>query len=183
MAITDIYKTTERLKFLEVARKAVEASIRESKEAQRVYNTLVGNSNYFDYDILWSTVNDILTSAGTKAQQAITALEYLVDKTGFIFQYEFEIGKNGITAITFSTTDDNIGFDSANDGLTNFTKLGAGKIVAAGDLVLVDGSTSNDGVWTVDSDSTDSTIAVTGDLVNETCTTSGAKVTVFRRGT
>ena len=176
MAFNDIKSTNERLNALKNIRTLIDESIKNARIAQRYYSSEIGEDNYGDFDILWEGVILRLALSESAAEIAKDELLSLIDNDGFVFKYEWIIGKRNITGFTFDAA-----ADTAVIVATNAVVQNAGVVLVGGDYCVISGTTSNDGQYAVDTGSASSTIEFISGIADETCTTPGAKITLIAR--
>ena len=176
MAYNDIKSTGERVSTLKSIRKQIDMCIKNCQLAQQFYGAGTGADNYGDFDQLWEGVNSRLVAADACADLAISELTLLTGTDGFVFQYEWVIGKRGVYAFTFNATS-----DTCVIGATNAVVINASVVVELGDFCVITGTASNNGSFAVNSGSASSTIEFTGSIADETCTTAGAKIILAQR--
>lgn len=184
MAITDILTTAQRKQTLLAAKKDIDAALLQCVLADKAFARLNSQSGYVNFQPRWDEVQSHMAQAKTAAEEAATKIGTLTgSNNGFVYKYKWEVGKAGVETLGFTFGFDLIGCASAA-GISNEFTSTAAIVVADGDKILVDGTASNDGIWTVDIASTTAeAIATTTALTAESCTTPGASVTLFRRGT
>lgn len=177
MAINDIKSTGERIATLKQIRTIIDQCIRQCQIAQNYYGSETGEDNYGDFDLLWEGVKSRLDDASGMATLAKNELTSLIDNDGFVFKYEWIIGKRNVTKFNF-----NAAADSCVITATNAVVEGAGVTVVVGDVMLISGTASNNGQFAVDTGSTGSTLEFTSGVVDEAaCVTPGAKITLIAR--
>jgi hypothetical protein len=176
MAIKDVKSTKDRVNALRNARKLIDSAIRLSQHAQKFYNDESANSNLGSFVLMWDGVRSRIEDAMSATLQASVELGEMADN-GFVFQYVWEVGKRGVEKFKF----DNGGTVTIVGG-TNATQDTAGDVLLTDDLLIIEGTTSNDGLKSVASAATN-VIGFSATPTNEDCTTVGARITLIQRGT
>lgn len=182
MAITDVFSTNQRVSQLTSAKKDIDAAIQQCKLAENAFGRLNSQSGWVDFKPKWDEIQSGMSAASDIADIAIAKLNALKNDGGYVFRYRWEIGKAGVEEIGFVSGFKTIGLAS-DAGATNEFSSTAGVIPQAGDKLLINGTTSNDSILTVDSGSSANSIIVTNSITTETCSARGASITLIRRGT
>ena len=183
MAITDILTMGQRKQTLIAAKKDIDAALMQCKLAETAVARLDSQSGYVNFQPKWDEVESHMAQAKTAAEAASTKIATLTGTTnGFVYKYKWEVGKAGVEEIGFVSGFKTIGLAS-DAGATNEFSSTAGVIPQAGDKLLINGTTSNDGILTVDSGSSANSIIVTNSITTEPCSARGASITLIRRGT
>lgn len=200
MADYDIMTTADRINLLKNVKGEIDLAIRVANEAQNTYNSMMANRNYVQFARVWEYTQEKLNLARTHASQAKAQLDNLLGTyTGvdtntyyskFVFAAEWRVGRGGIGEIDFATgAGDDITFFNVGGSLIGDANSNGGAptshatlVTNEDDLIIVSGTDSNDGVYTVDqANSSVSLIAVDETLTNESCVNGGASVLLIRR--
>jgi len=177
MAFNDIKSTAERLNALKGVVALLQQSIRAIQLAQKYYTNESGADNYGEFPTMWDGVKDRMAEAISTATLANADLTTMLAQDGFVFKYEWVIGKKGVTSFVFEDT-----ADTATISAGNATQDGDGDVVLDGDYILISGTTSNDGLKPLQGAATNVlTFYTSAALADETCTTPGAKMQLIAR--
>jgi len=177
MALRDIKSTQERVSTLKNIKTLIDQCIKICVSTERYFKSENGTDNYGDFNLMWDGVKSRLTEAEALATLAKDELLDMINQYGFVFKYEWEIGKRGVTQFDIDGT-----LDEINIMRTSAVEDSAGLVVATGDRILITGTTSNDSIEIIAAGSAGNTLQGT-DLTTEPCTTNGAKITLLTRGT
>lgn len=183
MAITDIYSMPERIRQIRAAQDDLKQSVAACKLSQKAFSKMQGLENYVEFDTAWDEVKDNLDIASSYVEAAVAKLNVLRSpNTGFVFQYQWVVGRGGVDGLSFSNSVSEIGVQ--NNVLTGEGAFAdsSGPVLLEGDRVIVEGTASNDGIHPVTSGGDANKIVVSTTLTTETCTSAGAKLTLIRRG-
>lgn len=177
MAFNDIKSTAERISTLRGAIALLNQSIKHCQLAQKYYTQESGPDNYGEFITMWDGVKDRMAESISAATLANADLTTMLAQDGFVFKYEWVIGKKGVTSFVFEDT-----ADTATISAGNATQDTDGDVVIDGDYILISGTTSNDGLKPVLSAATNViTFYTSAALADETCTLSGAKMQLVAR--
>jgi len=183
----DIYSTSERVRQLQAAIADLRHAVNASNEAERGRKRYASAQGYIPHSLHWEEIRTNLAIASSYTNAAIEKLATFVgSEKGFVYQYKWVIGQAGIKKIQFTnratiTMEDNIG---ASASVFEIASSPTSYAFVSGDWIIVDGSTSNDGIYTIDTiNATTATIDDTlVSLTTEPCTTAGASITLISRG-
>ena len=180
----DIYSQAERIKELTSTKRAIDSAIKNCKDAESYFNSRMANLYFQGWENTWERVDEFMGSAEASIDTAQAILTNMKTLYGFVFKYRWTVGKGGIASIVFDATasPDEITFIHETGASDKPVANGAGQVVAGYDKLLIAGTTSNDGILTVTTSSTDTAILVSDTLTSETCSTPGASVTLITRG-
>ena len=185
MPVVDILSTTERIRRLKNAISDLRLSIQASKNAEKIYQELIRQTGYVDFEEAWDEITYKTGIANTAATSASATLTDMIS-TQFVFQYKWVIGTAGIEGFYFdpSATPDEITIIS-NETHDVAKPFGDSVVILENDKLLVEGVNEEDnlGILTVAASPTSTAIKVTDSLTLETCSNAGASITLIRRGT
>lgn len=102
-------------------------------------------------------------------------LTQFIADDGFVFQYQWEIGRRNMSSMTFVASTDLVSPIQTQDAL--------GDIVAEGDAVKITGTANNNGIFYIGPDVTANELDLVAGVVDETCTTDGAKIQLVAKYT
>lgn len=199
----DILSHSERVgRIVEVQRILENARKVATSTEQKFSNRMSLADNYVTWEELWDDVYTGLNISRQLASQAKVLLDNLLGSVtdgvdfypGFLFQAVWEVGKGGIAKMVLTDgggSDDTIHFTHEDASImsdsfacASNTHTASGTMLDVNDKIVVEGTATQDGFYTVKS-CTDSTITLnTGSLptaATENCTTAGASIKLLRR--
>lgn len=173
-AFNDIRSTAERIAFLKGIIAQINSSIQHCRIAQKFFDTESAADNYGEYIDMWDGVKARLNEASAAALLAAGDLDDFITKDGFVFKYQWIIGKKGVSSFTFTTATDKVVI-----GAGGATQDSSGDVLGA-DFLLISGTTSNNGLFSVLS-SSGNEIVFNENMTDETCTNAGARIVLVAR--
>ena len=185
----DIYSTSERVRQLQAAIADLRHAVNASNEAERGRKRYASAQGYIDHADYTAEIKANLDIADSYVEAAATKLTPLRSPyKGLVYQYKWVVGQAGVVSLVFTSgTPDTIAITDNMGADANVFIIGgspADYIFEDGDKILVDGTTSNDGIYTVNTPLDFDLITVDEtSIATETCSTAGASITLIRRGT
>lgn len=195
----DILTTSERLKRIDNILRTIRSGKTTIKNAQKIYDNFQREGGYLVWANVWQYVQGELDNGAAMLAHADTMLGELLTasvddasdtyRTNFTFQAKWRVGEGGVYALDFATASDTIQVLSrpGQDIADAFSDGGVatnddGTVLKSGDIVFIDGPTlsGNYGYLTV-SACTANTLTISTNLQDETCTTTGAEMYLYRR--
>lgn len=177
----DVLSVKERTNALKNIRDEIDACIKTNNSIQTHYSRVMNNRNIVDWLQMWDDLESKIAIARTHASAALAQLTELLTVDTiypyFSLQYEWVGGSGGIRVIGFLDSANSIEF--MTDSEVDIDVVPTSE-VTAGDWIIVEGTTSNDGIHIIDSVTADSITATIGStIVDEE--SSRARVRVIRR--
>lgn len=177
---TDILTTAQRIAQLKAAKSDIDAAVRACQSAEKANYRLSSQTGYVNFEQYWDEIQGALAVADTLCDAAVSKIQALTSATGLVYKYTWTVGRAGVEEIGFVSGFNTIGVNSDAGQNSPFGSTAA-TVLVAGDKILAHGTTSNDGVLTVDTGPTDTGFDVTDTLTSEVCSTVGASISLLRR--